>query len=111
MTSENEPIWALFQGFEPYLEAMIWIRIEVMRIHNTADPESLSRMPYPDFYRSSTRKKQQKIRIFFYFFYYVLGKVKNIIVLSTMEFIAGRTDDDQREKPALFKFYDFTMGN
>jgi len=47
---------------------MIWIRIEVMRIHNTADPESLSRMPYPDFYRSSTRKKQQKIGIFLFFF-------------------------------------------
>jgi len=28
-----------------------------------------------------------------------------------MEFIRGRTDDDQREKPALFKFYDFSMGN
>jgi hypothetical protein len=30
--------------------------------------------------------------------------------MSTMPFIRGRTDDDQKEKPALFKFYDFTMG-
>ena len=40
----------------------------------------------------------------------LLGKLKNILVLSTMDFIRGRTDDDQREKPALYKFYDFTMG-
>ena len=43
--------------------------------------------------------------------FFFLGKPKNILVLSTMEFIRGRTDDDQREKPALFKFYDFSMGN
>jgi hypothetical protein len=27
-----------------------------------------------------------------------------------MDFIRQRTDNDQREKPALYKFYDFTMG-
>jgi hypothetical protein len=26
---EYEPILALFQGFEPFLEAMIWIRIRI----------------------------------------------------------------------------------
>jgi hypothetical protein len=33
------------------------------------------------------------------------------MMLSTMGFIRGRTDDDQKEKPAIMKFYDFTMGN
>jgi hypothetical protein len=31
-------------------------------------------------------------------------------MLSTMGFIRGRTDDDQKEKPAIMKFYDYTMG-
>jgi hypothetical protein len=32
------------------------------------------------------------------------------MLLSSMGFIRGRTDDDQKEKPAIIKFYDFTMG-
>jgi len=45
-----------------------------------------------------------------YVLLFLLAKPKNILVLSTMDFIRGRTDDDQREKPALYKLYDFTMG-
>ena len=45
-----------------------------------------------------------------YVLLFLLAKLKNILVLSTMDFIRGRTDDDQREKPALYKLYDFTMG-
>ena len=43
--------------------------------------------------------------------HFFLEKAKNILFMSTMDFIRGRTDDDQREKPALLKFYDFTMGS
>ena len=36
--------------------------------------------------------------------------LKNILVLSTMPIILGNTIDDEKKKPAIIKFYDFTKG-
>ena len=35
---------------------------------------------------------------------------KNVIVLSTIEPLLGTTIDDDKCKPAIIKFYDFTKG-
>ena len=35
---------------------------------------------------------------------------KAVLMLSTMEPLLGVTKDDQKKKPALYKFYDFTKG-
>ena len=35
---------------------------------------------------------------------------KNVLMLSTLNPILGTTKDDNREKPALYKLYDFTKG-
>ena len=36
--------------------------------------------------------------------------IKAVLMLSTMEPLLGVTKDDQKKKPALYKFYDFTKG-
>ena len=35
---------------------------------------------------------------------------KNVLVLSTMRPLMGITRDDEKQKPAIIKFYDFTKG-
>ena len=36
--------------------------------------------------------------------------MKNVFMLSTLQPLKGITKDDQKEKPALYKLYDFTKG-
>jgi hypothetical protein len=38
------------------------------------------------------------------------GKPNNVLLLTTLEPVMGRTIDDGRDKPAIYKLYDFTMG-
>ena len=35
---------------------------------------------------------------------------KNVLLLSTLDPILGVTKDDEKQKPALYKLYDFTKG-
>ena len=38
-------------------------------------------------------------------------KVNNVVVLTTHPQIYRTTDDDNKQKPAIFKVYDYTKGN
>jgi hypothetical protein len=38
------------------------------------------------------------------------GKPNNVLLLTTLEPVMGRTIDDGRDKPPIYKLYDFTMG-
>ena len=35
---------------------------------------------------------------------------KNVVILTTKRPMLGKTKDDGKEKPAIFKYYDFTKG-
>jgi|LakMenEpi03Aug12_release.lakeMendotaPanAssembly.Ray.scaffolds.fasta_scaffold2046976_1 hypothetical protein len=41
---------------------------------------------------------------------FIAGKPNNVVLLTTLKPVMGRTIDDGRNKPAIYSLYNFTMG-
>ena len=55
-------------------------------------------------------EKNGKINISYYVVQNASKKKNSVMVLSTVDPILGITNDDEKNKPALYKLYDFTKG-